>query len=312
MEKLTDLIFRYAIIFGKRFSIKDKIAFLRVITKELMQLNYRVDTKVAKLALTNKKNQHYYNAYIGDLEKADLIIATYYDTAITNFNLLKTYAFQHQFSKISYFIGIAPIIFVFLLSVILNWFIFIPHIQYEGFFSVSGILTVLSTLFLFYLILKYKNGIPNKNNFVCNSSSIITIINLIQKLDKKEKKKIAFVLLDAGCTNQYGLKMLENYSKTVHEKTFIFLDSIGNGDELCFFKSPKSKLNMPNQTININTIDTSLTDYLLISSGKVSTNKQILIANAHSRKDKQLSPERLEKHTQTLLELCQNFIQQST
>ncbi|MWN32381.1 MULTISPECIES: hypothetical protein [unclassified Gilliamella] len=312
MEILKDLVLRYCVIFGKRFSSKEKIAFLRVISKELGQLGYMVDAKLAKLKLATRRYENYYNAYIGDLNKAELIICTYYDTGINHFNLQKKYAFTRQFNKLSYFISIAPIIFLFIASILLNYFVFLPNIRTQGFFSISGICSVISTVLLFFLVFKFKSGIPNQKNFVCNSSSIITIINLINKLDKKDKKKIAFVLYDGGNSSQYGLKMLENYSDKMKDKKFIFIDSIGNGDNLIFLKPQESNLKIEGETFYTGKIETQLPNYMMITSGDVNKDGKIIINNAHSSKDSYLSDEIIEKHTQSLRDVCRSLMMHYT
>ncbi|OCG57671.1 hypothetical protein A9G42_12120 [Gilliamella sp. Nev6-6] len=308
MEILKDLVLRYCVIFGKRFSAKQKIAFLRVISKELIQLGYMVDAKLAKLKLATRRYENYYNAYIGDFNKAELIICTYYDTGVNNFNFQKKYAFSPQFSKLSYFISIAPIIILFIASLILNYFVFIPDIRTQGFFSISGVGSIISTVLLFFFVFKFKSGIPNQKNFVCNSSSIITIINLINKLNKKEKKKIAFVLCDGGNSNQYGLKMLENYSNQMKNKKFIFIDSIGNGNKLIFLKPQQSNLQLKNITFYSDKMETQLPNYIMITSGDIDENGKIVIKNAHSAKDNYLSDKVINKHTQSLLEISRALI----
>ena len=312
MDKFKDLVLRYCVIFGKRFTSKEKITFLRVISKELIQLGYSVEAKVAKLKLATRRYENYYNAYIGDLDKAELIICTYYDTGIKNFNLQKKYAFTPQFSKLGYLVGILPIIILFIASLILNYFVFIPKIQVEGFFSISGILSIISTILLFFIVLKYKNGIPNQKNFVCNTSSIITIINLIHQLDKKEKKKIAFVLYDDGNGGQYGLKMLESYSEQMKEKKFIFIDSIGNGEDLIFLKPKTSMLTLDGVTFHSGEMATQLTNYLMITSGNIDQDGKILIKNAGSSKDNYLSEQIITKHTQSLVNVCKALLTKHT
>jgi hypothetical protein len=308
MEIFKDLVLRYCIIFGKRFSSTEKLAFLRVLSKELMQLGYMVDVKLAKLELATRRYENYYNAYIGDLNKAELIICTYYDTGLNNFNLQKNYAFSPQFSKLSYFISIAPILSLFIVSLILNYFVFVPDIRNHGFFSISGISSIISTVILFFFVLKFKSGIPNQKNFVCNSSSIITIINLINQLNKKEKKKIAFVLYDGGNSSQYGLKMLESYSKQLKSKKFIFIDSIGNSETLIFLKPQQSNLQVENITFHTGQMETKLLNYIMISSGSIDKNSKIIIHNAHSPKDSHLPNKVIEKHTQSLLAICRSLI----
>lgn len=308
MNNLKDLIFRYCILLGRRFSYKEKITFLRIISKELIQLGYNVDAKIAKLKLARKKYENYYNAYIGDLDKADVVICTYYDTGINYFNLSKIFAFNQKFNRSRYFLGLIPIFILFIISITLNYFIFIPNIHETSFISISGFLLIISTLLLFYLILKFKNGIPNKKNFVCNTSSILVILNIINKMEKPLKKKIAFVLYDGGCSNQYGIKMLENYSEKIKKKKFIFLDSLGNSDSLLFFKPKSANFDFEHINFNEGKLDTTLQNYMMITSGKLGQNNEVLINNAHSNRDNFLSEEIIQQHSETLYPLLLSLI----
>ncbi|MDF7666927.1 hypothetical protein PT273_03560 [Orbaceae bacterium ESL0727] len=311
MNNLKDLIFRYCILFGKRFSYKEKIAFLRIISKQLLQLGYYVDAKIAKLKLARKRYENYYNAYIGDLNQADIIVCTYYDTGINYFNLSKTNAFQQIFSKTRYLIGVLPIITLFLLAILLSYFLFIPNIQQIGLLSVSGLLFVSMILVSSYLIIKYRHGIPNSKNFVCNTSSILVMLNTIDKInqrDKKMKEKVAFVLYDGGCTNQFGLKMLENYSDSIRKKQIIFLDSLGNGETLHFFKPNDVDYPQNDMTFYPGNMPTTFKRYLMIAAGKLTDDQQIEIKNSHSGKDNHLSEALIEQHADSLYDLLVNLI----
>lgn len=308
MDSLTDLILRYCLIFGRRFFAKEKIAFLRVISKELLQLGYQLDAKLAKLQLSKRRYQNFYNGYIGDLNNADIIICTHYDTSVKQFNLTSKYAFYNDFNKKSYLISLLPIISVFLISLVLNYFIFIPDIQESGFVTLSGLFSLLTTLVFFYFVIRYHSGIPNQKNFVCNSSSIVLMLNLIKKLDKKQRKKIAFVLLDGGCSSAFGMRMLESYSKDITKKTVIFLDSIGNGDDIQLFKPANYQLCLANRQFIEGYIDTKFKRYLLITSGERDKLNRVRVKFANSSKDNTLSAERIEKHTESIFNLCSELI----
>lgn len=304
MDSLTDLILRYCLIFGKRFFAKEKIAFLRVISKELLQIGYQLDAKLAKLQLSKRRFQNFYNGYIGDLNNADIIICTYYDTSVKNFNLTSKYAFYNDFNKKNYLISLLPIMATFLISLALNYFIFIPNIQESGFITFSGLFSLLTTLAFFYFVIRYHSGIPNQKNFVCNSSSIVLILNLIKKLDKKQRQKIAFVLLDGGCSSSFGLRMLESYSKNITQKTVIFLDSIGNGDDIQIFKPADYSPNVDSESFMEGYIETDFKRYMLITSGELDKLNRVHIKYANSGKDNSLSAERIEKHTEKVFNLC--------
>ncbi|QIQ22200.1 hypothetical protein [Zophobihabitans entericus] len=311
MDSLKDLILRYCVLFGRRFSYKEKIAFLRVISKELLQLGYHLDAKIAKLQLAKKKYENYYNAYIGDINKADVIVCTYYDTGANYFNLSKIYAFEQEFKTGRYFLSLLPIFILVALSVVLNYFVFIPGIQELGFFSVQGVSSVLSTVVLFYFILKYKNGIPNKKNFVSNTSSILVMLDTINKLDKKTKKKVAFVLYDGGTSSRYGIKMLENYSDKVRKKKVIFLDSLGNGEQLQFFKPKHFNCELENVTFHEGKMETTFKNYMMVTAGSLDADNKVQIKNAHSGKDSILSVETVEQHSEALYHVITSMVTKS-
>ncbi len=300
MDSLKDLIFRYCVLFGKRFSYREKISFLRVISKELIQLDYYVDAKIAKLQLAKKKYENYYNAYIGDLDNAEVIVCTYYDTGVNYFNLTKIFAFEQHFNKLRYFLGIIPIFILLAIAITLNLFIFLPNIEVSGIYSIPGVLAAIVTLSAFYIILKFKKGISNKKNFVCNTSSILVMLNTINKMDKYQKKKVAFVLFDGGCSNQYGIRMIENYSNKLESKQFIFLDSLGNSESLLFFKPKSFDFNAKQINFKEGKLETTLKKYLMITAGELNEYNKVQIKNAHSHNDNNLSDIIIEKHSTSL------------
>lgn len=308
MDFLTDLILRYGLIFGKRFWAKQKLAFLRMFSKEVSQFGYYLDAKLARLSLTKRQHRNFYNAYIGDLDSAKIIVCTYYDTGINSFNLTAKYAFNSSFNAQHYWIRLLPVIGLFLTAVLLNVLFFIPAMQQAGMLSFLGAMSVITTCILFYFIVRYHGGIPNRNNFVCNSSSLILLLNLMKKCDKKQRKNIAFVLLDGGCSNPFGLRMFENYSKSVLKKKVIFIDSIGNGDDIQLFKPHHYSLELDNVSFCEGQIETQFTHYCLITSGQRDKLNQVRIHHANSAKDNTLPSERIERHTDTILNLCLQII----
>lgn len=134
------------------------------------------------------------------------------------------------------------------------------------------------------------------------------MLKLIERLDKKTKKKIAFVLYDGGCTNQFGLKMLENYSDTIRKKPVIFLDSLGNGDTLQFFKPHHFDYQQEDITFHDGKMNTTFKKYLMITAGELDDNQQVVIKNGYSSKDNTVSDTVIEKHADSLYNLLIKMI----
>lgn len=307
MDNLRDLIFRYCVLLGRRFWIKEKIAFLRVLTKELALIGYKVDVTLAKLKFSKKYSRDYYNAYIGNVNESEIVLCTYYNTGTKTFNLLKKKAFT---KNTSFLFNLIPSLSLLIIGVLLNILFFIPEINKNGILNFYGIFDIVLTLALFFFILRYKNGIPNRKNFCCNSSSIILFIHLINKLEKKYKNKMSFVLIDNDLSSDFGLRMFEDYLKNNNSKKIIFIDSITNGEQIQIFKPIRSQcLTVAPEPLF--DFQTTFQNTLFISSGDL-INNEIIIKNANTKNDNYISPERLEQMTCDILDICLNELKMTS
>ena len=80
-EKFKDWLFRYQSIYRVRRTEKSKRRFLSALVTDLSEM--REDVQV--IEYNRQKKYASRNVYVGDIDKADQIICTYYDTPIQHF-----------------------------------------------------------------------------------------------------------------------------------------------------------------------------------------------------------------------------------
>ena len=211
-RQMNDWIVRYGFLLKKRNTDKQKDKFIQTFLSDV--LNIRDDINVIEI---EEKKRKYHNIYIGDVSKADKIITTYFDTPIVSFgdysftdteknkrNTLTRIAFE---SVASLCIGLG--IFLFLMRV------------FEG-TLLTTVLTVFALAF-FYVFNGIVKGRASSKTQVRNTSSLVLVLSLLAKY--KGNKKVAFAIVDGGCTNEIGLVALRNIVKA--QSKIYELDSVG-------------------------------------------------------------------------------------
>ena len=225
-RQMNDWIVRYGFLLKKRNSDKQKDKFIRTFLSDV--LNIRDDIIVIEI---EGKKRKYHNIYIGDVSKADKIITTYFDTPIVSFgdysltdteknkrNSLSRIAFE---SVVSLCIGLG--IFFFLMRV------------FEG-TLLTTVLTVFALAF-FYVFNGIVKGRASSKTQVRNTSSLVLVLSLLAKY--KGNKKVAFAIVDGGCTNEIGLVALKNSVK-IQSKIYE-LDSVGANTTLIVTEASDQK-----------------------------------------------------------------------
>ncbi|MFV0255071.1 MAG: hypothetical protein ACK5G7_02960 [Erysipelotrichaceae bacterium] len=228
MKLITeDLILKYAIAFGRRFTVQQKSVFLDAIGQDFQKLGYDVRGAAEKY-----KRKYAINLHVGDVGNADNIIVVNYDTPQHNFgNPMKYYPFDGPATFASGFLPIyTPAIIG---GVISLWLLlqFFPKLDFAD--NLGWSLFLLLILFLVMsLSFVLTRGVANKVNFNRNTSGVVAALKLASVLSKNQKKNTAFVLTDNGCTNHYGDKMLRAaLPKSIDQRLVIMLDCVGVGCE---------------------------------------------------------------------------------
>lgn len=211
-RQMNDWIVRYGFLLKKRNSDKQKDKFIQTFLSDV--LNIRDDINVIEI---EEKKRKYHNIYIGDVSKADKIITTYFDTPIVSFG---DYSFmdteknkRNTLTRIA-FESVAS------LCIGLGIFFFLTRV-FEG-TLLTTVLTVFALAF-FYVFNGIAKGRASGQTQVRNTSSLVIMLSMLSKF--KNNKKVAFAIVDGGCTNEIGLVALKNSVKS--QSRIYELDSVG-------------------------------------------------------------------------------------
>lgn len=223
-SQMKDWQFRYQAFYRIRRTKKQKQRFLSSLAMDISQV--RKDIQVIEY----KQNKRYVlsNLYVGDIETADKIICTYYDTPQKG---LGAYYFQNREkqkkSVISFILlsSLAALIIGALLTVLYM-------ANSPDLFSFSSTVTIFVIAgygIYFYLFSKIAQGLSSRKNLIRNTSSIVSILMLIKGLTSS---KIAFAFLDEGCHGDVGLEILMKNKKKSAQ--LYSLDCVGANVDLQF------------------------------------------------------------------------------
>ena len=203
--------------FNVRKSRSQKGRFIEVLTQTLTDDGHLVRVEETKGLIHNR------NIVVGDIKRAEVICTAHYDTPaalpLPNFiapkNLLVTVLYQ-------FFLAFLIIIPGYFLSLLVLVFLEEP----TGALFLFYTLTVL----LLYLLI---NGPANKSNCNDNTSGVITLIELLNKLSPDEQSKVAFVFFDNEEKGLIGsLKFSRRHSTQLSGKLIVNFDCVSDGDTL--------------------------------------------------------------------------------
>ena len=81
-------------------------------------------------------------------------------------------------------------------------------------------------------------GKANKNNYNDNTSGVVTLLEIMSKLDADKRENVAFVFFDNEEKGLIGsMYFKKTYKKALDEKLFINFDCVGDGDNIMFVTS---------------------------------------------------------------------------
>lgn len=246
-EKFKDWLFRYQYIYRVRNTEKSKSRFLSALVMDISEM--REDIQV--IEYNRHKKYASRNVYVGDIEKADQIICTYYDTPPKNYGSYELFNLEEQRKRTTIFILVSSILMI--LVGVIGTFI---YMQYEA----SGLnVTPFRTVFIFltfgiyfFLLGKITKGLPNRKTLIRNTSSVLALLEIISE---SKDERTAFAFIDEGSFGEAGLEALSHKKQA---KIFM-LDSVGSdaplhvsGNDFSKTKGTELKIDHPlsNQSIN--------------------------------------------------------------
>lgn len=213
---LKDRLVRYSFMYRSRNSNKEKTRFLKALVADISQV--RKDISV--IEYSNQNNTR--NVYIGDIENADQIFCTYYDTPPT---YLGDYIFfdrnkqQKQTTKAVLYTSIVWVLVGIIGTLLYMKLISAPFVL----FSLQTLALVLIYGGYFYILSRLSKGMFNRKSLIRNTSSVLCLLQMLT--ENKNKKKVAYAFIDGGCYGEQGLDFL---MKSIKKSAKVYyLDSIG-------------------------------------------------------------------------------------
>lgn len=208
-----------------RKSKKQKEEFCNYIQDKVTTMGYPVSIERNKDLITSN------NIIIGDITHAKILLTAHYDTCATfpfaNFCTplnIPLYVFFQVILTLGLFLmsGLGCL----LISYILASFIgqdFMEFLSYNG----PGLYLVSIVLFSYLLLL----GPANINNYNDNTSGVITIIEILDKLRGRTLNHVAFVLFDNEEKGLLGSSAFVKKHRELKKNAVVFnFDCVGDGD----------------------------------------------------------------------------------
>ena len=204
-----------------RTSKVEKRVFLSAIA-ELIEDRYQV----AASSDTYEKTLCH-NLYIGDVQQAEILVTTYYDTGFKmfaeNYNADMPYRLKISATKRAIMM---KVLYVFLGSILI-YFLGTKFILNHP-FSIGD--TALIFVFLAYAFGRKLVTLPYKQHTVQNDSSVITLFDALEK-----NQQLGYVLTDYGFEERQGDKLISEILRQGGRNPFvIMLDTIGGNSELVY------------------------------------------------------------------------------
>lgn len=221
-EIFNDWLFRYQYVYRVRRTAKQKRRFITALATDIAKM--REDIQV--IEYNRHKKYAVNNIYVGDIEKADQIICTYYDTPPQHFGPYYLFDRKKQSKGTTSFILASA-----LLTLLAGLLFTFAYMQVApSAFDLSSPLTIFVAVCYgayFIFLGKVAKGLSNRNTLIRNTSSILAILQLINSV---QNKKIAFAFIDEGAYGDVGLSVLQDSCKS--SAKIYSLDAVGAHTEL--------------------------------------------------------------------------------
>lgn len=197
---------------------KQKKAFIETVRRFSKSKNYESEVKEdsAKLFVSR-------NIEVGKIEKAEIILTAHYDTCPRSIfpNELAPLNKKKRFFK--WLRQIIIIILIAVLSVVIGALVF------NNYWIAVLLYFISSTIYIFYKFI----GIANRNNENDNTSGVVTLLSIMDKIDNESKDKVAFVFFDNEEKGCFGSKHFKKkYKSIIDSKLLINFDCVSEGDNI--------------------------------------------------------------------------------
>lgn len=216
-EKFKDWLFRYQSFYRVRRTDKSKRRFLSALVADISDM--REDVQVIEYNRHEKYASR--NVYVGDIEKADQIICTYYDTPIQHFGPYVLFDRKEQEKRTTSFIVASSVLL--LLAGIAGTLLYMRYASGAAdLISVRTLFIALAYGVYFYLFGKIAKGSANRKTLIRNTSSVLAMLAMISEA---KGEKTAFAFVDEGSFGDSGLEAMRTPNNK--KAKIFFLDCVG-------------------------------------------------------------------------------------
>jgi len=172
------------------------------------------------------------NLIIGDPDKAKLLLSAHYDTCaqlpFPNFITPKNPVLSILYS----------LLIILPLTALLFLFNFLLNLLTADFW-IHYCLTLVAYFGIFWLIVA---GPANRNNANDNTSGVIVLCELLERLTAEDRAKVAFVFFDNEESGLLGSSFFRNKHKEIAKgKLLINFDCVSDGDHILFAMSKDAR-----------------------------------------------------------------------
>lgn len=260
---IRDDVLKYSLTQNKRRTKKEKIRFLRSLSSEARHLGYaenEVSTKVAKI---NRKEN--YNLYIGNVEEADTVLTTYFDTPPRSvLGLHYKVGDARNNYKWAMISQTLPFVVYTIFELMVIALLVFPMLRMNDVWQQTT--AVILAVLLIGVSLKLKNGLSQSSNLSNSTASIILLLSIMRQMTAAQRKRVAFVFTDNGMVNNLGLKVAANFISyhAKKEPQIIYFDSIGDARNIRIFHDDKESLTGMNNSWASSPLNTLKNDEFLV------------------------------------------------
>ena len=207
---------------------KQKTAFIDYVTYKASAHGHSIKIEEKK-GLINSRN-----IVVGDVDKADIIYTAHYDTCawspLPNMIWLKNpvaYCLYQLFLLCAMVaVGFAVSLVVALLANTATYTLYV----------FEGVLILIALQMMF--------GIRNKRTANDNTSGVLTLMTIMEKIPEKDREKVAFVFFDNEEKGLIGSSAFKNMHQT-DNKLVVNFDCVGEGEHVFFvFNKSTEKKNL--------------------------------------------------------------------
>ncbi|MGN1343225.1 MAG: hypothetical protein ACI4U3_01505 [Traorella sp.] len=284
---------------ARRYKTKEKELFLQETIKLCQEKGLKTSFQTKKSSVMK-----ICNLVVGDVQKADLILACSYDTpSVAIFPKLKYFPFNPSYNVKEELKN------TILQCICGSLFFLVIFFLIRGFMSSSLIVKILRVIFILICAFGcYRSFKPagNRVNFARNSASVAVLFKLIENV---KNPKIAYVFLDQNCSSYEGAKLMRD--ELSQNKHVLFLDNLASGDKTVLAYRKKEDIQkfdnvdwMKKEYDETSNLLSYFDHAIMLSCGKIK-DKKFYVEKTRTKYDYEVDMERLTQIYEKLYEIVE-------